>query len=162
MRTEVRCHQLNNFSSSPMRMCQKYRIHRCFLCKHYARDESMWRCGAGPCGKFYHHSCLRKWQRTLGLVASPHHDLTLCPRHNHCGKGNDCVGPDAQALVWRCLRCPVVYHEICRPRDVHIVDFSSQFFSCANSNILQDLRISSCLCLCLILQFLYISSFFYQ
>lgn len=108
--------------------CDLRRVHRCFLCKFYARDETMWRCGKGPCGKFYHHSCLRKWHRTLGLVTQ--HDTSLCPRHCFCGKGDECDGPDAEALDWKCLRCPVVYHDKCRPLDVHVIDFGSKLFSC--------------------------------
>jgi hypothetical protein len=73
--------------------------------QQFNRDEGLWRCGAGACGKFYHHSCLRKWQRGLGLTLGSAHDSSLCPRHNFCGRGDACehrppaAAPDAAAAA---------------------------------------------------------------
>lgn len=83
---------------------------QCFECKDIgnARDETMLKCLHKTCKKFYHQHCTTSWSKVPEFITK-----RKCPRHtcNACGSRRD-SGP---IKLFRCLECPVAYHENCCP-----------------------------------------------
>lgn len=83
---------------------------QCFECKDIgnARDETMLKCLHKTCKKFYHQHCTTSWSKVPEFITK-----RKCPCHtcNACGSRRD-SGP---IKLFRCLECPVAYHENCCP-----------------------------------------------
>lgn len=82
---------------------------RCFECKEYGIvNEDTFKCSHRTCRKFYHQECTQGWGTMRHLksgVVCPHHRCDACgnKRSNRLRK------------LFRCLDCPVAYHENCCP-----------------------------------------------
>ena len=80
---------------------------RCFECKKLgsAEEDGMFKCSYKRCKKFYHHQCTASW------IGDP--QCRVCPQHrcNACGSKKN----SGEWKLFRCLDCPMAYHENCCP-----------------------------------------------
>eukprot|EP00039_Didymoeca_costata_P001017 m.48850 g.48850 ORF g.48850 m.48850 type:complete len:1232 (-) comp10589_c0_seq1:188-3883(-) len=88
---------------------------RCFICD---RGGDLRGCDAKGCLKFYHLECAKKFPRSTFEVTEIEGEKFQCPLHM-CG--NCELGPTKKHKMWRCLKCPTVYHEICIPAAAQVL-----------------------------------------
>ncbi|CAM6083279.1 unnamed protein product [Calypogeia fissa] len=110
--------------------CSQNKV-RCFDCKEYGRfKENVHRCGVGLCGKIYHDHCIKEWDRPQpkgrsGIIC-PHHYCDVCWNGQSARPGKD--------NLYRCLKCPTAYHEVCFPDGAGLLEDIPGFMLCAKHN----------------------------
>ncbi|KAG0578310.1 hypothetical protein KC19_4G013600 [Ceratodon purpureus] len=99
--------------------CSENKV-RCFKCKAFGSlEEDLVKCGHRNCGKYYHKDCTKDWVR---IPPKP----LVCPRH-HC---DACHYVQKNAKLYRCLHCPVAYHESCSPEGTNLLEDIPGYLLC--------------------------------
>eukprot|EP00249_Psilotum_nudum_P018886 c27003_g1_i1 orf=507-2315(+) len=108
--------------------CSQNKV-RCFECKEYAfLDESVIQCSRKSCSKFYHERCLTRWRKRRRRKSSSKKHAIVCPQHvcDACG-GTENFG---NWKLFRCLHCPVAYHENCCPDRTSLLEDIPGYLLC--------------------------------
>ena len=89
---------------------------RCFLCDDPGGPSEplgeLRKCDDKSCRKRFHLSCAKNLPRTKFNTTEVYGERFICPQHT-CA---NCDLPvTTQHMAVRCIRCPVVYHELCIP-----------------------------------------------
>ncbi|GBG86447.1 hypothetical protein CBR_g41442 [Chara braunii] len=106
--------------------CRQGKVY-CFMCKKEGRlNEAAFKCAVPECGKFYHREC----QRTFNVKGSRKKALDsgyICP-HHFCSACDE-LGP-RNRMQFRCLKCPIAYHERCIPDGTPLLTDMPGWFLC--------------------------------
>lgn len=98
---------------------------RCFECKSFGTlEDDLVQCTYRGCNKYYHKNCMKNWRQKKTSAAF----AMVCPRH-------DCdVCVDYKIKKWsklyRCLHCPVAYHEACAPDGINLLEDIPGYMIC--------------------------------
>lgn len=96
----------------------------CFECKEYGiLNEDTLKCSRKSCNKFYHHDCTKNWGKAQLLKSG-----VVCPHHvcNACGSNRS----NGHCKLFRCLDCPVAYHENCCPDGSRLLEDIPGYLLC--------------------------------
>lgn len=92
---------------------------RCFKCKAFGSpEEDLVKCPRRNCGKYYHKDCTKQWIRIPRPKKASSAIADVCPRH-YC---DTCRQFRKNAKLYRCLHCPVAYHELCSPEGTNLLE----------------------------------------
>ncbi|BFI23861.1 protein MpASHR1 [Marchantia polymorpha subsp. ruderalis] len=109
--------------------CRQNKV-RCFDCKEFGCYKSdAYRCTVRSCGKIYHHQCASKWERPLSKKGG-----IVCPHHYCDGCWNSKSNRVRKEKIYRCLKCPVAYHEFCMPDGGGVLEDIPGFMLCPKHN----------------------------
>lgn len=99
---------------------------RCFKCKTFGSlEQDLVKCAHRNCGKYYHKDCSIEWNR-IPPKKMPSTASLVCPRH-HC---DTCRQFQKNAKLYRCLHCPVAYHESCSPEGTNLLEDIPGYLLC--------------------------------
>lgn len=106
----------------------------CFDCKEFtAIGGDVLLCSFKNCSKFFHEQCSKKWDRwdkaNVGKASGTKKPRTFtCPHHICDACGN--TKTPKRSKLYRCLYCPVAYHENCAPDGTQFLEDVPGYMSC--------------------------------